>query len=213
MKTSDIYKFYINDVLLPQTPSSFTISNDNKNEVVTLANGLPFTVAKYDGAQKFEFEFDITQKAYPFTFKEELQGIRFYTDLVWKLSMDREPVTLTIIRSHGQPSTCVTALLDDYSYTEDAENAGDYTFKISFTEYHPQNNQELDGQIEHHLITAGNARGWVDAEDKREISAAAERAAEEEAQRAEKERQLDEKEKEAEERKEENAEQEENTEG
>lgn len=201
MNVSNIYRFYINDILLPQTPASFTISNENNNETVMLANGRPFTIAKLDGAQTFEFEFEITQKAYPYTFSDALEGIRFYTDLVWQLKEDRNPVRLTILRSRGQPATCVNALLWDYSYVEDADNAGDYTFKLVFKEYHPQNNQELDVQIEHHLITAGNARGWVDESGRREISDAAKQAAEEERQRLEKEQKLAEKEKEAQERK------------
>lgn len=196
-----VYKFFINDIQLPQTPGSFTISNSNQNETVILANGRPFTIPRLDGPQKFEFEFEITTKAYPYTFKDALEGIRFYTDLVWQIKQDRNPVVLKIIRSQNQPPTCVTVLLDDYSYTEDAENANDYIFKVSFTEYHPQNNQELDVQIEHHLITAGEARGWVDEQDKREISDAAKQAEKEEQERQEKEKKLAEKEKEAEERK------------
>lgn len=169
MYMSDAYKFYINDILLPQTPASITISNANHNDVFVLANGRPFTVPKFDGPQTFEFEFEITQKAYPYTFKDSLEGIRFYTDLVWQLKQDRDPITLTIIRSRNQPSTCVTVLLDDYSYTEDAENASDYIFKIKFTEYHPQNNQELDVEVQHHLVTAGQARGWADEVNKAEL--------------------------------------------
>lgn len=198
---TNVYKFYLNDILLPQTPGSFTISNQNNNEEIQLANGNPFTLALLDGAQKFEFEFEITTKAYPYTFSDALEGIRFYTDLVWQLKQDRNPILLTILRSRGQPSTCVHVLLDDYSYTEDAENANDYTFKLSFTEYHPQNNQELDIRAKHHLITAGNARGWVDDEDKRDVSDAAQQAMKEEQERQEKEKKLAEKEQSAQERK------------
>lgn len=202
-----VYRFYLtvngNDILLPQTPGSFTISNKNKNEEFTMANGRPFTLPRFDGAQTFEFEFEITTKAYPYTFADSLEGIRFYTDLVWQIKQDRNPITLTILRSRNQPSTCVHVLLDDYSYTEDAENGNDYIFKLKFTEHHPQNNQELDVEVKHHLITAGDARGWVDDEDKRDISDAAEQAMKEEQERLEKEQKLAEKEAEAEQRKEE----------
>lgn len=210
--TANIYQFWIEDVLLPQTPVSFTISNHNKNEEITLANGRPFTLPQLDGAQKFEFEFEFTTQDYSWQFTDTKEDIRFYTDFFWRIKDNRNPVNLTIIRSRGEPSTCVTVLLDDYSYTEDAENGNDYTFKLSFTEYHPQNNQELDVDIQHHLITAGNARGWVDEADKREISDAAEQAMKEEQERQEKEQKLAEKEEEAEKRKAENSDNSENTE-
>lgn len=202
---TNVYRFYLTvngtDILLPQTPGSFTISNKNNNEEFTMANGHPFTLPRLDGAQKFDFEFEITTKAYPYQFADAREGIRFYTDLVWQIKQDRNPIGLTIIRSRGEPSTCVNVILDDYSYTEDAENGNDYVFKISFTEYHPQNNQELDIEIKHHLITAGYARGWVDEEGKRDISDAAEQAMKEEQERQEKEQKLAEKEAEAEQRK------------
>lgn len=201
---TNIYEFWIDDVKLPQTPGSFTISNNNKNEEITLANGQPFTLPQLDGAQKFEFEFEYTTKDYPWQFTDIKEDIRFYTDYFWRIKDNRNPVKLTIIRSRGEPSTCVEVLLDDYSYTEDADNGNDYIFKLSFSEYHPQNNQELDIDIQHHLIAAGHARGWVDEEDKREISDAAEQAMKEEKERQEKEQKVAEKEAEAEKRKAEN---------
>ncbi len=164
---SDIYKVYLTvkdeDILLPQTPASITISNEDKTKLETLVNGQPFTIAQLDGAQTFKFDFSITKEAYPFTFKDDLQGIRFYTDLVWGIKNDREPIELTIIRTHDQPSTHVTVLLQDYSYVEDYEDLNDYTFSVTFVEYHPQKNQELPyspSAERHHLLVAGEAKGW-----------------------------------------------------
>lgn len=197
MTLANIYRVYINDTLLPQTPSSITISNANKNEVETLANGRPFTLAKLDGAQKFEFDFVVTQKQYPWTFPPAVKGVRYFTDLVWQIKEDREPVTLTILRSRNQPSTCVTVLLDDYSYTEDAKQGSDYTFHVSFTEYHPQDNQEINADTTHHLITAGEARGWVDETTKSEQQDAAAQAQAEADDWNEKKHRIDEREAEA----------------
>lgn len=202
---TDIYKVYINNVLLPQTPESITISNSNNNEVITLANGQSFTLPRLDSPQKFEFEFEITQKAYPWTFQEAMHGIRFFTDMVWQIKQDRNPIPLTITRTRGQPPTNVTVLLDDYSYTEDANNASDYKFKVTFTEWHPQNNQELDTNITHHLITAGYARGWVDEVNKEELAEEKRIEDEKAAEEAEKQKKLEEKEQAAEERKAEGA--------
>lgn len=164
---SDIYKVYLTvkgeDILLPQTPASITISNEDKTKQETLVNGRPFTIPQIDGAQTFKFEFSITKEAYPFTFKDALKGIRYYTDLVWQIKEDRQPIGLTIIRTHGQPSTCVTVLLQDYSYIEDYDDLNDYTFTVTFVEYHPQKNQELPASAEperHHLLVAGEATGW-----------------------------------------------------
>ncbi len=188
---SDIYKVYLTvkdeDILLPQTPASITISNADNTIEEKLVNGRPFTIAQLDGAQTFKFEFSITKEAYPFTFKDALKGIRYYTDLVWQIKEDREPIGLTIIRTHGQPSTCVTVLLQDYSYIEDYDDLNDYTFSVTFVEYHPQKNQELPyspSSERHHLLVAGEATGWS-AEIKGAVQQAVGTATAEDLERAE----------------------------
>ena len=164
---NDIYKVYITykgeDILLPQTPDSIEISNEDKTASETLVKGRPFTYGQLDGPQTFKFNFEITKKTYPYTFKEAVKGIRFFTDLVWYIKQDREPIELTIIRTHDEPSTHVKVFLQDYPYKEEADNLSDYIFSVTFIEYHPQKNQELPyvGSSErHHLLVAGDSSEW-----------------------------------------------------
>lgn len=188
---TDVHQVYLTvkgeEILLPQTPGSITISNADKTKEETLVNGRPFTIAQYDGSQTFKFDFVITKQAYPYTFEEALKGIRFYTDLVWQIKVDRQPIELTIIRKHGQPSTHVKVLLKDYSYIEDSEDLSDYTFSVTFVEYHPQKNQELPympSQERHHLLVAGENTGWS-AENKGTIGKAVGVATQEDIEKAE----------------------------
>lgn len=161
---NDIYKVYLTvngqDILLPLTPDSIEISTTDKTKEETLVNGRPFTIAQLDGAQTFKFNFEIFNKPYPFLFMEGFRGIRFFTDLVWQIKQDRKPIELTILRTNGKPHTHSIVLLQDYSYTEDADNLSDYTFSVSFIEYYPQKNQELQTTETHHLLAAGESSGW-----------------------------------------------------
>lgn len=161
---TDIYKVYLTvrgeDILLPQTPDSIEISNDDKTQIEQLVNGMPFTYPQLDGPQTFKFNFEVTKQTYPYTFKEAVKGIRYFTDLVWNIKAWREPIELTIIRTHGQPSTHSRVYLMDYPYKEEADNLSDYIFSVSFVEYYPQKNQELQTTETHHLLIAGEATGW-----------------------------------------------------
>lgn len=143
MVDKNAYQVYINNTLLPQTPTAITISNSNHNEEITLANGQSYTLLKLDGCQTFEFDFEIPLETNTLTFDNSLEGIRFYTDLVWTLKSKREPIRLTILRTNEQPSTDVRVALEDYSYVEDAENSNAYTFSLKFIEYSPQINQQV----------------------------------------------------------------------
>lgn len=179
MYLKNIYKVYIDAELLPQTPASISVTNQNKNEEYTMANGRPFTVARYDGAKHIEFEFEITYKEYYVTFSDANRDAEHWKQKLEDLKEKRESFYLTIIRNISNMST-YEVLLDDYSYAEENENADDFTFSVSFTEYHPQNNQELDTEIIHHLILANEASGWVGQKETAQLEAEAQ-AAEEQA--------------------------------
>lgn len=188
---TEVHKIYLTvkreDILLPQTPSSITISNADNTQEETLVNGAPFTIPQLDGAQTFDFEFSITKQAYPFTFKEALKEAKFFTDLLWQIKVDREPIELNILRRNGQTSTHATVLLKDYSYIEDSEDLSDFTFSVSFIEYHPQKNQELPyvpSQERHHLLVAGESTGWS-AETKGALKEAVGVATQEDIEKAE----------------------------
>lgn len=170
MRLNDIYRVYIDSLLLPQTPESITTSPENRNETIYLANGDPFTLAKKEGPRTWEFEAEITQKVYSFTFGESLMNVGVYESYFEGLKKKQSPCMLTIIRTHGQPPTCAVCLLDEYSLVEDAKNASDCTYSFKFTEYHPQVNQEVDSGSSSQLTMAGDARSWTDEVDKTGLS-------------------------------------------
>lgn len=199
MNISMIYQVFLDGELLPQTPSSVTVSNSSKNEVFTLADGRPFTVAKFDGPMSIEFEFTVTKKQYSVTFPEANRSLKHWVEKLAEIKQSRRAIEFLITRPGGD-SDYYEVLLEDYSWKEDAEDASDATFSISLTEYCPQNNQELDTEVEHHLITAGNARGWINDVDKAALEEEARIAAEEAEEQAQKEAELAEKEAQAAER-------------
>lgn len=165
-----MHQVYIGGKCLPQTPAKITISNQNHNEEFMMANGRPFTCPRWDGAQKFEFDFEITMDEYPFTIKGVNRQVRWWTDYLWQIKQNKRPISLEILRRDPYPDTYVMVLLDDYSYVEDAENKSDYIFSVSFTEYNEQNNQEQDAGIQHHLLVAREARSWIGEVDEEAIA-------------------------------------------
>lgn len=158
--TDGAYQFYIGRKRLPQTPSKFSISNSDNTEIFTNANGKPVTIPKLDGVKTYEFEFDITKRAYPFTFKQSLKPVKEFIDYLDSLKATQQSVILTIIRPDSHDSR-IPVLLTDYSYEEDSENASDTRFSVTFVDYKEWPNQEIQKGIQHHLIRVKNARGWV----------------------------------------------------
>lgn len=139
---SEAYVVAIDGVTLPITPTSITISNENRNEVAYLASGDHWTIPKLDGPQKISFEFEIPVVDTPLVLPDVGYDFREFTDWIWRIKQNRMPVTLDIDRTHDRPGTHITVLLDEYSYTEDAENGNAFLFSVSFTEYRPQESRD-----------------------------------------------------------------------
>lgn len=152
-------KVWLDKILLPVTPEVITIHNEDKNEIITLADGQPATIQKLDGAQVFSFEILIPNNPDTFVFNDHLEGIRTYTDWVWNKKWNKEPVVLTITRPNGV-STNEKVTLSTYSYDEDAKIAGDYKMKLEFKQYHPWGNHELNVDANRVLEIKKGVRNW-----------------------------------------------------
>lgn len=154
-------EFWLEDLMLPITPNSLEIKNNNTNESKQTVDGTPMTIVKRDKAQSFTISFLVPflldYYADPFLVNEtsNVENVKRLTDYLWSLKW-KEPTTtvLTIIYPDGS-SINGEFMLDDYSYKQDAANGSDYEFTISLTEYYPPNNYELSGQLRNSLVEQG----------------------------------------------------------
>lgn len=161
-------EFYLDTNLLPITPYNWKVNNNNQNESDSLVDGNPITVAKLDKAQSFSMDFIFLhdQQFYrnrysTFTSNPEpdeegnfistYTEVKDLTDYLWNVKQARDPVVLTIIYPF-QENLNLRVILDDYTYTQSADNASDYEFNLTFTEYHEALNQEVDVELQNTLI-------------------------------------------------------------
>lgn len=155
-------EFWMDDVLLPVTPETLTINNENTNESDQLVDGTPITISKLDKAQKLSFSFlvpkdldldEVRRQSWVFS-ESSVTDCSYLTDYLWNVKQSREPVTLTILLG-GEGWLNAKFLLDDYTYTQEATNASDYRFDLSFTEYYPAENQEINVELQNTLVRKG----------------------------------------------------------
>lgn len=157
-------EFWLDKILLPITPYNWKVNNNNGNESDQLVDGDPLTVPKKDKAQTFSMDFiflhdqhykrDIYNSFLRGTetdgtvskTTDTLSEVKDLTDFLWNKKIKREPFILTIVYPF-QKSLNLRAMLDDYTYTQSAENASDYEFNLTFTEYREALNQEVDIEL------------------------------------------------------------------
>ena len=61
-----MYLFYINNVLLPVTPSKLSVKIKNQNNTVNLVDGSEYNVLKLPGLSEYSFDCLLPRYGYPF---------------------------------------------------------------------------------------------------------------------------------------------------
>ena len=167
------HRVWINGHVIGVTPSSISLKNANKNEEIQMGDDSFITVSNRDGAFEYSFDFLVplhrpaNKDLYPYENPDSGGSAippnhNAWKDFFWNLknkSERFEPIEFVIERTDGY-NTVENMLLKDYSCVEDADNDDAFTFSVTFMEYRMAMNQELNTYVEHHLIRAGQARGW-----------------------------------------------------
>lgn len=92
----DAYDVWLDNLLLPVTPSSMTIKTDNKNETVTLVDGGDINIVKTPGLTEVSFDFLVPALVYPFNKTDE-----YPIDIIQQLArfkLSKRPFYFRVIR-------------------------------------------------------------------------------------------------------------------
>lgn len=150
-------QFWMKDCLIPVTPHTLKINNNNMNESDQLVDGEPLTIPKRDKAQSISIDFMFPHYFYRFRdpfncfTTSKFIHVKNLTDWLWNMKSNREPFVLTIIYIDGHRLN-IRVMLDDYTYTQDGATGSDYDFSLTFTEYREPLNQEIDIELQNTLV-------------------------------------------------------------
>lgn len=165
-----VYEIYLDDRLIPQTPSKITWEYPDENETIRLANQGNLTIPRTDSPIKISFDMVCTSETYPFTY--DVTYVRKkWTDFLWEIKSQRKPVNFEVVRKgnytisrpgDGIFSVSMKVLIADWSFVEDAEQNDDFIISITLLQYFEQKNLEINSDVQHHLIQNRRARGWTE---------------------------------------------------
>ncbi len=133
------YKFYIDGMLLPIAPPTLEWAIPGRNTTLDLADGTQFPVKLMPGITTFTFEFEIPHRQYPYANK--FVPPEYILARIEYLFANLSDFYFTVTRNNyvgNHPnaglqmfSTNMLVHIDEYTVTEDAENASDLTVKIT----------------------------------------------------------------------------------
>ncbi len=131
-----MYEVWLGEIKLPVAPEKITITTGSLNETVTLVEGGEINLIRSPGLRTISFEALIPNTRYPFAsyLYDEFKNADYYKDAVAALKESKKVLAFVITRVMGNKVfnyTGISATLEDYRFTESAQEG--YDLKIAFT--------------------------------------------------------------------------------
>lgn len=140
------YKFYLDGVILPITPSSLSLKINNQNETINLINHGEVNILKNAGLSEFDFEFIIPQSNYPFA-NVQYKNAAYYLEKLESLKVSKRPFRFTVSRKTPSGGilfdTDMSVSLEEYTVDENAANGRDITVSVSLKQYRAYHTKKI----------------------------------------------------------------------
>ena len=136
-----MYRFYLDSVLLPVTPSTVKVSIKDYNETVTLIDGNETVFPKKGGSREYSFTALLPNREYPFALYGQggFKNAKYYTDAIEGLKKAGKEIMFVIEREMPDGKslfdTCVNTVIGALSFTEGGNDGTDINMNISLKEY------------------------------------------------------------------------------
>lgn len=144
------YLVYIDDVLLPITPSNITTKIKNQNQTISLIDGSEINILESAGLTEIDFTFVIPQiTKYPFARYQnnEFKDVFYYTKKLEDLKVNKQPFQFKVIRRSPTGGnlydTNMTVSIEEYGIVDDVDNGFDVSVNVKLKQYIPYKTKKL----------------------------------------------------------------------
>lgn len=134
------YFVYLDDVLLPVTPSKINTKIKNQNRTINMINDGEVNLLKAAGLTEISFSCMIPQTQYPFAvYPDGFRPAAYFLGAFERLKTERKP--FQFICSRTSPAgellfdTNLKVSLEDYQINEDARQGLDLTIAVNLKQY------------------------------------------------------------------------------
>lgn len=132
-----MYYFYLDNVLLPVTPSKLSIKTKNQNKTVNLVDGSEYNIIRTPGLTEISFDALLPNAKYPFGVYENdiFQNADYFLEKLENLKVNQSSFTFRVIRKDDLNSTEIDVTIEDYTITESSDYGFDYMVSLKLKQY------------------------------------------------------------------------------
>lgn len=134
------YEFYLDNMLLPVTPSKLTIKINNQNKTYNLINDSEINVLKSPGLSEIDIEFSLPNIKYPYAvYKNGFETADVFLSKLEKLKTGLKPFQFIVVRNTPNGGalfgTNIKVSLEEYTIKEDAKEGYDVIVSVKLKQY------------------------------------------------------------------------------
>lgn len=153
------YEFYLDNILLPVTPSKLQLKIKNQNKTCNLINDGEINILKVPGLTEIDFEFLLPNIKYPFAvYKNEFEKAEAFLEKIEKLKTNLKPFQFIVVRKLADSGslfgTNMKVSLEDYTIKEDAKEGLDVVVSIKLKQYREYGTKTCDIKIKQEIPVA-----------------------------------------------------------
>lgn len=135
-----MYRFYLDDILLPVTPSELSVKVGDKNETIELLNDKDLILLKNPALSEISFSILLPAQNVPYAVYEnnKFVGAGEIIKKIQKLKDDKKKFLFSVIRRIGDKTyfdSMIKVVLSDYDTKESADEGFDLIMNINLKEY------------------------------------------------------------------------------
>lgn len=133
-----MYDFYIDGLLLPETPSKLTIKTPDRNQTADLISGDVMSILKSPGLRTVIFDAWLSYEERPFT-SGRYKSPRTVLDKIESLKNNSSYFQFIVVRRNTRGNrlddTNIKVSIADYTSDEDSANGSDFKISLQLQEY------------------------------------------------------------------------------
>lgn len=136
------YKVYLDKLLLPITPEKLDLKTDRRNTTAVLINEGQINQLKEPGLQSISFSFVLPAQPYHFI-EGKFRPQKVYLDWLEQAQKNKQVFQFIVYR-HSSRHTNIKVSLENFSYSDDADEGMDVVVDIELKQYRPYGTQTVN---------------------------------------------------------------------
>ena len=157
----EMYLFYLDNILLPITPSKLSTKIGGNNKTMELANSGEINLIKFPKLTEYSFDFELVHNINYIKYRASGNEPKVVLDFLENAKSKKKVITFRVIRKQGKTTRFpleAKVTVENYDIDEDADNNSDITVSLTLKQFRPYRTSHLLNQTDQYPRPVGEEK-------------------------------------------------------